>query len=110
MKENIHKIFGNWNKTIIWSCLQGIMGEVHTNSSEDSAMALLGDFAFYAGNPSEELVRYKLESCKQDFIIMDPQNDSLAELIEKCYGDKARKVTRYAIKKEKDIFDVEKLQ
>lgn len=40
------------------------MGEVHTNSSEDSAMALLGDFAFYAGNPSEELVRYKPESCK----------------------------------------------
>lgn len=32
---------------------------------------------------------------------MDPQNDSWAELIEKCYGDKARKVTRYAIKKEK---------
>lgn len=34
----------------------------------------------------------------------------LAELIEKCYGDKAKKVTRYAIKKEMDIFDVEKLQ
>ena len=33
-----------------------------------------------------------------------------SELIEKCYGDKAKKVTRYAIKKEMDIFDVEKLQ
>ena len=68
------------------------------------------DFAFYAGNPSEELVKYKPESCKQDFIIMVPQNAGWAELIEKCYGDKAKKVTRYAIKKEMNIFDVEKLQ
>lgn len=110
MKENIHKIFENWNETIIWSCLQGIMGEIHTNVSEDAAMAILGDFAFYAGNPSEELVKYKPESCKQDFIIMVPQNDDWAELIEKCHGDKAKRVARYAIKKETNIFDIEKLQ
>lgn len=110
MKENIHRLFADWNETIIWSCLQGIMGEIHTNLSKDAAMAILGDFAFYAGNPSEELVKYKPESCKQDFIIMVPQNNNWAELIEKCYKDKARKVTRYAFKKEKDIFDVEKLK
>lgn len=110
MKENIHKIFGNWNETIIWSCLQGIMGEIHTNLSEDAAMATLGDFAFFSGNPDEELIRFKPESCKQDFIIMVPQNAKWADLIEKCYGDKAKKVTRYAIKKETDIFDVEKLK
>lgn len=110
MKENIHKIFGNWNETIIWSCLQGIMGEVHTNLSKDAAMAILGDFAFFSGNPDEELIRFKPESCKQDFIIMVPQNAEWAGLIEKCYGDKAKKVTRYAIKKETDIFDVEKLK
>lgn len=86
------------------------MGEVHTNSVEDTAMAILGDFAFYAGNPNEELIRFKPESCRQDFIIMVPQNVEWADLIEKCYGDKAKKVTRYAIKKEADIFDVEKLK
>lgn len=41
---------------------------------------------------------------------MVPQNAKWAHLIEKCYGDKAKKVTRYAIKKETDIFDVEKLK
>lgn len=41
---------------------------------------------------------------------MVPQNADWAELIEKFYGDKAKKVTRYAIKKEMDVFDVEKLQ
>lgn len=110
MKENIYKIFENWNETIIWSCLQGIMGEIHTNLSEDAAMAMLGDFAFFSGNPDERLIQFKPESCKQDFIIMVPQNVKWADLIEKCYGDKAKKVKRYAIKKETDIFDVEKLK
>ena len=110
MKENIHRIFENWNETIILSCLQGVMGKVYTDSAEDAAMAILGYFAFYAGNPSEELIQFKPESCKRDFIIMVPQNDEWAELIEKCYGDKAKKVTRYAIKKEPDIFDIAKLE
>lgn len=110
MQKNIDKLFKNWNETIIWSCLQGVMGEIHTNSTEDAAMALLGDFAFFAGNSSKELIRLKPESCKQDFIIMVPQNDEWSELIEKCYGDKAKKVTRYAIKKEPNVFDAAKLQ
>lgn len=109
LKENIKEIFGNWDETLIWSCLQGIMGEVYTNSTGNAAVAILGDFAFYAGKPSEELVRFKPESCKQDFIIMVPQNDKWAGLIQECYGAEAKKVIRYAIKKEKDIFDTRKL-
>lgn len=35
---------------------------------------------------------------------MIPQNGEWAALIEACYGEKAKKVTRYAIKKEPDIF------
>ena len=105
------EIFGQWDETLIWSCLQGVMGEIYTNSPEDNAaMAVLGDFAFFAGKPCERLVRFKPENCKQDFIIMVPQNDDWAKLIEKCYGNKAGKVSRYAIKKEKDVFDKERLQ
>lgn len=110
MKENIKAVFENWAETLIWSCLQGVMGEIHTNSKEDAAMAILGDFTFFAGNPSEELVRYKPDHIKQDFMIMVPQNEEWAGLIESCYGDKAKKVTRFAIKKEKDIFDIMKLE
>lgn len=105
------EIFGQWEETLIWSCLQGVMGEIYTDDSEgNSAMAILGDFVFFAGNPSKKLVCFKPESCKQDFIIMIPQNDAWADLIEECYGAKAKKVSRYAIKKEKDVFDKEKLQ
>ena len=109
-KEIAEKMFASWDETIIWSCLQGIMGEIHINKQKDAAMAILGDFAFYAGKPDEELIRFKPENCRQDFIIMVPQNDAWAQLIETCYAEDARKVTRYAIKKEPDVFDTEKLE
>lgn len=110
MKDKIKDIFGDWSESIIWSCLQGVMGEVHTNATDDAAIAILGDFAFYAGKPTEELIKFKPSSCEQDFIIMIPQSDAWAELIENYYGDKAKKVIRYAIKKEKDVFDICKLE
>lgn len=108
--KDVTNMFDNFNETIIWSCLQGVMGEIHTDKTADAAMAILGDFAFFAGKPSEELIMFKPESCRQDFIIMVPENDEWAKLIEKSYGDKAKKVSRYAIKKEKDVFDVVKLK
>lgn len=105
-------LFQDWQETLIWSCLQNIMGGIYTVSVENpvSAMALLGDFCFLAGRPEPELVLNRPEGCKQDFIIMVPQNEQWAELIETCLGEASRKVTRYAIKKEPDIFDRDKLQ
>ena len=110
LKKDVTELFDAWDETLIWSCLQGVMGEIYTNAEEDSAMAILGDFAFFAGKPSKELINFKPEKCKQDFIIMVPQDDMWAELIEECYGNRANQVTRYAIKKEKDIFDLSKLE
>ncbi len=104
-------LFTGWQETLIWSCLENIMGDIYVDSPEKplSAMAVNGDFYFYAGQPKEELVMYKPEDCKKDFIIMVPQNDRWAELIESGYGEKAKKITRYAIKKESNVFDQEKL-
>lgn len=45
-QKKIESIFEAWNETLIWSCLQGVMGEIYANTNEDGAMALLGDFAF----------------------------------------------------------------
>ena len=60
MKQKvITNVFNLWEETIIWSCLQGVMGDVYTNDEEDAAIAILGDFAFLAGKPSEEVVRFK---------------------------------------------------
>ncbi|MBS6395568.1 MAG: GNAT family N-acetyltransferase [Clostridiales bacterium] len=105
-------LFDGWQETIIWSCLQNVMGAVYTDDQVNpgSAMAVLGDFCFFAGEPKEELVQYKPKSCKKDFIIMVPQSPGWAALVEQGYNERAKKVTRYAMKKEPDVFDTERLQ
>ena len=75
-----------------------------------SAMAILGDFCFFAGKPDEKLVAYKPGWCRQDFIIMTACQPGWFALIEKVYKEKAAKVIRYAMKKEPDVFDREKLR
>lgn len=104
--RNAKELFHNWEETLIWSCLQKVMGTVYGNDPEtpQSAAAVLGDFCFFSGKPDTELVAYKPEGCRKDFMIMIPRDDKWAALIEACYEEKAKKVTRYAIKKEPDIF------
>lgn len=105
-------LFKDWEETLIWSCLQKVMGAVYANDLENpvSAAAVIGDFCFFAGKPDKELVAYKPEGCEKDFIIMIPQSEEWAALIEACYRERAQKVMRYAIKKEPDVFSREKLQ
>ena len=58
--EKAAPLFEGWQESMIWSCLQKIMGKIYTDSPEHpvSAMALLADFCFFAGKPDAELVRY----------------------------------------------------
>lgn len=110
--DKVEKLFAGWQETLIWSCLQGVMGHTYVTSTENpaSALAWLGDFCFFAGKPDKELVQYRPEWRKDNFVIMVPQTEEWAELIEESLGEKAKRVTRYAIKKEPDVFDKEKLQ
>ena len=106
---DIHKIetiFANWEETLIWSCLQNVMGKVLVTNKENpkSACAYVGCFMFFAGEPDKELVLNK----GNGFNIMVPQNELWARLIEECYPD-SKCFTRYAIKKDTK-FDVAKLK
>ncbi len=105
--DNISPLFAGWPETMIWSCLQNVMGRILANDSEHptAAMAVLGDFCFLAGEPDKELAACMPAYCQKDFIIMVPQNDAWAEIIEECQKERAKKVTRYAFRKEGDIFD-----
>lgn len=105
-------LFKDWQETMIWSCLQNVMGHLYATSTEqpDAAMAILGDFCFFAGRPNRELVGYKPEWCRQDFIIMVPETSEWGDLIESVWQEHAKKVIRYAMKKEADVFSEEKLQ
>ena len=104
--ESAAPLFEGWQETIIWSCLQKVMGHIYANAAKapEAAMALLGDFCFLAGKPDRELVLYKPEHSDRDFIIMIPGREEWEETIKDGYGDRARKVTRYAMKKEPDVF------
>ncbi len=110
--EKVCRIFEGWDETLIWSCLQKVMGNIYVTDREHpvSAMALLGDFAFFAGEPDQELVAYKSSWCAQKFIIMVPQNEAWVHGIERQYGEKAKAVVRYAIQKEPGIFDRGRLE
>lgn len=80
---DIHKIetiFANWEETLIWSCLQNVMGKVFVTNKENpkSACAYVGCFMFFAGEPDKELVL----NTGNGFNIMVPQNELWARLID----------------------------
>ena len=43
--NKISPLFGHWEETLIWSCLQGIMGKIYANdlTAPTAAMAVIGD-------------------------------------------------------------------
>ncbi len=121
-------LFEGWQETMVWSCLQGVMGKIYADPREEpvSAMAVLGDFCFLAGRPYREFILAVMaggsgmqggdppsggQSAERErFMILVPRNDGWAEMIEECLGERAKRIVRYAIKKEPDVFDREKLQ
>ena len=90
-------LFEGWQETLIYSCLQKVMGKIFVTDLEAprAAMAYVGCFAFYAGAPDKELVGNRPDG----FVIMVPRNKAWEDCIEECFP-KAKKVTRYAIKKD----------
>lgn len=108
--NHIASLFGNWPETIIWSCLEGTMGQVYVDDSQSpqSALALYGRqsfFGFLAGQPHRDL----LKICEGKDMILVPQNQNWSDLIEGTYGDGIRSFTRYATKKDTE-FDLGYLQ
>lgn len=110
--SKVEEIFSDWQETMVWSCLQGVMGKLYADSSDnpESVMAIIGDFCFFAGIPNRELVSFRPEWCRQDFIIMVAYTPDWYPLIEEVYGKKAKRVTRYATKKERGVFERKKLE
>ena len=91
--KNAAGLFAGWQETMVWSCLQGVMGRVYGDDGEEpvSAMALLGDFCFFAGKPHRELVLEAPGLAGRDFLIMTPRDEGWAELIEDCHGTGVKK-------------------
>ena len=100
-------LFADWEDldTGVLACLDHVMGKILVTDPEHpkSALAVIGDFAFCAGEPDPELLCGKPDR----WMIVVPQNDAWAALIEDNFP--AGKRIRYAIKKN-TAFDREKLE
>ena len=48
--EKTNQLFENWDETIVWSALQGIMGKMYVTDPVNpcSAIIISGDFCFLA--------------------------------------------------------------
>lgn len=110
--QKAEKLFGSWQEGCVWSALQGIMGDIYVDDEENpvSGAVVLGDFAFLAGKPDRDIIQGKLWEVEKEGRILVPESDGWNKMIEDCYGDRAKKVVRYAIKKERGIFDRQRLE
>lgn len=72
--RRVARLFGDWPETIIWTCLEGTMGDIYVDDSQSpqSALALYGRqsfFGFLAGQPHRDL----LKICEGKNIILVPK-------------------------------------
>ncbi|AMJ41254.1 GNAT family N-acetyltransferase [Anaerotignum propionicum] len=104
--EKAATLFDGWNEAMIWSCLQGHMGNMITDNSAKPTSALIdvGDICFFAGKPDSDLFQSIV-----GFKLLVPKDKDWETQIESYYGKRARKFLRYAIKKEPNVFDRGKL-
>lgn len=106
LMQKIAPLFSGWDETLIWSALQGHMGHAVADDEANprSAQIVVGDFCFFAGQPSEALAR---QAGAPELV---PRNDAWSKAIERAWGDRVAKRLRYSIQKEPNAFHRDTLQ
>ncbi len=102
--ERLTALFDGWEETMVWSCLQGVMGRAMWNKGVTAGLIASGDFCFLAGEPDRALL------ARAAGPILAPRTPDWHPLIEAYFGPRAIPETRYAIKKEPGIFDRRRLE
>lgn len=102
--KKVAPLFDGWEETMVWSCLQGVMGKAYANEDFSAGLIVSQDFCFLAGSPDLEL----LALAKGPILV--PRTEDWSSLIEARFGAKAIREARYAIQKEPEIFDREWLE
>ena len=94
-------------ETMVWSALQGHLGSIWVDSLEQPTCSriVIADFMFLAGELNRKMISHRPEEYGSSFIIMIPDKEDWNDLIERYYDDSCTRCTRYAIRKEPEIFD-----
>ena len=68
--KTVNYLFEKWDEGVIWGCLEKVMGDIYVDNLNNptSAMAILGDFCYFAGKLNEELVMFKPDKFKNSII------------------------------------------
>lgn len=113
----IAPLFAYTEETMVLSVLQGHMGRAWADSAEHptAARILVGDLMFLAGDAqspcAQALVTHIPAERQVPFVLAAPEHAGWSRLIKENWPETRREYTRrYAIKKEPDCFDPEKLR
>lgn len=106
-------LFDGWDETVVWSALDGVMGDIYANEALTAAAAVLGDFAFIASPEMDmDAVQCLLRALRArtgHALILVAENEALFALCKSLVGD-AETGIRYAVRKERGVFRPEKLR
>lgn len=110
MKSCLKPLFSGWEETMINSCLQGYMGRAFANAEQmpESGMLCVGDFYFLSGTPNEDLVR-TIRKIAGETALVIPREKEWESLICEILPE-AEETLRYALKKNRNSFCIEKLE
>ena len=95
--QNATAVFEGWEDTIVLSCLSGMMGHIYGDDlvNPSAALAVLGDFCFFTGRPSPELIDFAAGLfCRGGILV--PQNEGWSALSQSRWKQKLFSSTRYA--------------
>ena len=110
----IAPLFEGWPENLARSTLDGCMGEAYANPAHTAALVVNGDIAFLAGDAgcpeAEALAGYRPPSLQGRMILLSSREAEWHPVIERVWGEKARKVERHAIRKDMDHFDRQNLR
>lgn len=110
-RKEVQKFFHKVEDTLILTYLEGGVGVSYADSTAcpSSAAIYACNLAFLAGEANEELVKFAQEVVG-NYIICVPEGENWSQLVEKVYGDKAKKYNCFRFKKDFSCFDKVRLQ
>lgn len=100
------------NDSLIRSAIQGCMGEIWCDDLKNpqTLQIIVADFGFLIGEAKRRFVRHLPSTYQGEIIVFVPENEAWSIMIEEEYGDRCKKIKRYALKKNQHDFDLDKLR
>ncbi|PKR76800.1 GNAT family N-acetyltransferase [Halalkalibacillus sediminis] len=111
LKNKLYPMFDGLEDTVIYSCLQGHMGEAWVDDLDNPTVAQItvGIFVFFAGDPKADGVDEMLHNLP-DFTFTTVETEEWKKRIEEAHEGNFEKITRYNFEKDPEHLDREHLQ